>query len=53
MEQLQMLCLKEIDDLFSITYSSVSHIVKTIRKQILKDRDLKQKFTVINSLGAI
>ena len=39
-----------IGNLFGITYSSVSHIVKTVRLRIDKDRDLKGKYSKIYSL---
>ena len=41
---------KKSGDVFGITYSSVSHIVRTVRKRILRDKELEQKITTINSL---
>ena len=40
----------EIGNLFGMTYSSVSHIVKTVRLKIEKDQDLKEKYGKIYSL---
>ena len=39
----------EIGNLFGMTYSSVSHIVKTVRSRMLKNRSLKRKFDQIYS----
>ena len=43
----------EIGNLFGMTYSSVSHIVKTVRVKIEEDRDLKEKYGKIYSLFKI
>jgi putative transposase len=43
----------EIGNLFGMTYSSVSHIVKTVKLRIDKDRDLKKKYSKIYSLFKI
>ena len=40
----------EIGNLFGMTYSSVSHIVKTVRVKIEKDQDLKERYSKIYSL---
>jgi hypothetical protein len=40
----------KIGDLFGITYSSVSHSVKSTRLKLAKNRQLKYKFSRINSL---
>ena len=40
----------EIGNLFGMTYSSVSHIVKTVRLKIEKDQDLKERYSKIYSL---
>jgi len=40
----------EIGNLFGMTYSSVSHIVKTVRVKIEEIRDLKEKYGKIYSL---
>jgi len=40
----------DIGNLFGMTYSSVSHIVKTVRLKIEKDQDLKEKYSKIYSL---
>jgi len=45
-----MLTNNEIGNLFGMTYSSVSHIVKTVRVKIEEDRDLKEKYGKIYSL---
>jgi REP-associated tyrosine transposase len=43
----------EIGNLFGMTYSSVSHIVKTVRLKIEKDQDLKEEYGKICSLFRI
>ena len=48
--QTGVLSNKEIGELFGITHSSVSHIVKPVRKKLPRDRDLKQRFITVNSL---
>jgi hypothetical protein len=41
---------EKIDNLFGMTYSSVSHIVSSIRPRINQNRELKEKSNQINSL---
>jgi hypothetical protein len=41
---------EKIGNLFGMTYSSISHIVKTVRVKIEEDRDLKEKYGKIYSL---
>ena len=43
----------KIGKLFGVTYSSISHIVKTVRSGMEKDRDLKEKYGKIYSLFKI
>jgi len=45
-----LLTNKEIGRLFGLTYSSVSHIVSSIRQRIKENRELKEKSNRINSL---
>ena len=43
----------KIGNLFGMTYSSISHIVKTVRLRIDKDQDLKEKYSKIYTLFRI
>ena len=45
-----LLTNEEIGRLFGMTYSSVSHIVRSIKMRIKQDNDLKDKYNVIYSL---
>jgi len=45
-----LLTNEEIGRLFGMTYSSVSHIVSSIRLRIKESRELKEKSNQINSL---
>jgi hypothetical protein len=40
----------KIGELFGITYSSVSHSVKSTKSKLAKNRNLKNEYSSINSL---
>jgi hypothetical protein len=40
---------REIDDIFGITYTAVSHIVKQVKARIGTDRDFQKDYALINS----
>jgi len=41
---------EQIDNLFGISYSAVSHSVKSVKAKMIKDQKLRAKFHQINSL---
>lgn len=48
-----LLTNEKIGRLFGMTYSSISHIVKTVKLRMVEERDLKEKFSRIYSLFKI
>jgi len=40
---------REIGDMFGITYSAVSHIVKQVKGKVKTEQDFRHNYTLLNS----